>query len=63
MDQNLEPLFCGYSGTFNFYMFDAPSDSLMRFPLAVCKKVQWGLNLGAESNWFGPRLISVGIKR
>jgi hypothetical protein len=63
MDQNLEPLFCGYSGTFNFYMFDAPSDSLMRFPLAVCKKVQWGLNLGAESSWFSPCLIYVGVKR
>lgn len=70
--QGLEPLFCGYSGTFNFYMFDTPSDSLMRFPLAVCKKVQWGLNLvfrfvfkdrGAENRWFSPCLIYVGIKR
>jgi len=70
--QSLEPLFCGYSGTFNFYMFDTPSDSLMRFPLAVCQKVQLVLNLvfrsvfkdrGAESRWFSPCLIYVGIKR
>jgi hypothetical protein len=27
--QGLEPLFCGYSGTFNFDMFDTPSGSLM----------------------------------
>ena len=32
-------------------------------PLAVCKKVQWRLNLGAESSWFSPCLIYVGIKR
>ena len=70
--QGLEPLFCGYSGMFNFYMFDTPRGSLMRFPLAVCQKVQLMLNLvfrsvfkdrGAESRWFSPSLVYVGIKR
>ena len=70
--QGLEPLFCGYSGTFNFYMFDTPSGSLMRFPLAVCRKVQLVLNFvfrsafkdrGAESRWFSPSLVYVGIKQ
>jgi SAM-dependent methyltransferase len=70
--QGLAPLFCGYSGTFNFYMFQTPDGSWMRVPLVVCHKIQPVLNLvfrsvfrdrGAENGWFSPSLVYVGIKR
>ena len=70
--RSLEPQFCGYYGMFNFYMFHTSSGSWMRFPLAVCQKIQPLLNLvfhsvfkdrGAESPWFSPSLVYVGIKR
>lgn len=69
---SLEPQFCGYSGTFNFYMFHTSGRSPMHFPLAVCMKLQPVLNLvfrsvfgerGAESRWLSPSLVYVGLKR
>lgn len=70
--QSLERLFCDYYGTFNFYLFHTGPGSLMRLPLALCMKLQLVLNLlfrslfkdkGAESRWFSPSLLYVGIKR
>jgi SAM-dependent methyltransferase len=71
-DRKLERLFCGYYGTFSFYLFHTAPGSLMRIPLAVGMKAQPALNAlfraafkdrGAESGWFSPSLLYVGAKR
>ena len=68
----VEPLFCGYYGTFSFCLFNVRPGSLMRLPLAAGLKAQVALNAlfrgllkdrGAESAWFSPNLLFVGIKR
>jgi SAM-dependent methyltransferase len=70
--EQAERLFCGYYGTFSFYLFSAPPGSPMRVLLAACMKVQPVLNSlfrllleerGAESRWFSPTLLFLGVKR
>lgn len=68
----VQKLFCDYYGTFSFYLFTARPDSWMRVPLVACMKAQPVLNSlfrfllkgrGAESAWFSPNLLFVGVKR
>lgn len=70
--ETVRPLLCRYYGTFNFHLQNARADSFMRLPLALCAKLQLPLNVlfrlmlksqGAESPWFSPSLVFVGIKR
>jgi len=70
--EQAERLFCGYYGTFSFYLFRARPGSPMRVLLAACMKAQPVLNSlfrlllkerGAESSWFSPTLLFVGVKR
>jgi SAM-dependent methyltransferase len=67
-----QPLLCDYYGTFSFNLYNARPGSLMQLPLALCMKCQPILNAlfrtllrgrGAETPWFSPSLIFVGVKR
>jgi len=68
----VDRVFCDYVGTFNFCLFNARPDSLMRLPLAACMKAQPLLNAlfrllfkdkGVESPWLSPNLLFIGTKR
>jgi SAM-dependent methyltransferase len=68
---DLAPLLCGYYGTFSFGIFNAGPESTTRYLLIACDKVQRLLNAGfrllfgargAESRYFSPYLIFVGVK-
>jgi SAM-dependent methyltransferase len=65
-------IFCDYYGTFNFGLFNAPEDSPLQPILRMCMKFQLLLNAafrlflrerGAESPFFSPSLIFIGVKR
>ncbi|MFY9571161.1 MAG: class I SAM-dependent methyltransferase, partial [Blastocatellia bacterium] len=68
----IAPLYCNHYGTFNFGLFNAQPNSLRQFVLDLCIKLQTTLNLafrlllgdkGAESSFFSPALIYIGVKR
>jgi len=65
-------LYCDYYGTFNFGLFNAREDSPQRSILSLCMKLQMMLNVafrlflgerGAESSFFSPALLFIGVKR
>lgn len=65
------PLMCGYYGTFNFGLFNSRPSSWKRHLLRACGNAQRVLNAlfrllfgarGAESVYFSPYLIFVGVK-
>ncbi len=69
MRPDLEPLHCGYYGTFTFSLFYTDEGSLMRLPLRMAQRLQPLLNLafrlllgdrGAESGWFSPSILFIG---
>jgi len=68
---NVATLLCGYYGTFSFGIFNVRSGSTKRHLLMVCDKAQRLLNAafrflfgarGAESRFFSPYLIFIGVK-
>lgn len=68
----LECEFCDYFGTFDFGVFNTPEGSPLRFLLGFCKMWQAIFNAafprlfrdkGAESSFFSPYLIFIGIKK
>jgi SAM-dependent methyltransferase len=70
--QQVAPLYCNHYGTFNFGLFNAQPNSFKQFVLDLCIKLQTILNLafrlllgnrGAESSFFSPALIFIGVKR
>jgi SAM-dependent methyltransferase len=69
--KDLQQLFCGYYGTFSFYLFTAGHQKVQRHMLKAAYKVQPILNVlfrtmlgpkGAEGPMFSPFLIYVGRK-
>jgi O-antigen/teichoic acid export membrane protein/GT2 family glycosyltransferase/2-polyprenyl-3-methyl-5-hydroxy-6-metoxy-1,4-benzoquinol methylase len=70
--QRVAPLYCNHYGTFNFGLFNARENSPLRVLLEICMKFQVALNVafrlllgekGAESSFFSPALIFIGVKR
>ena len=70
--QNLEELFCGYYGIFNFNLFYSRNNALLRFVLKTLQKTQPPLNLLfrtvagnriIEFARFSPSLVFIGVKR
>ena len=68
----LSPRFCGYYGTFDFGLFNTQPGAPQRHVLALCRKLQLGLNVafrsllgerGAESRFSSPYLLYVGVKK
>lgn len=68
----VETVSCGYHGTFNFSLCSTRPDSPLRFLYAAGMKLQALLNIafrcffghrGADSAWFSPAILFVGIKR
>jgi len=68
---DVTPQLCGYFGTFSFGIFNTRPESKRRYLLMMCDKVQRLLNAlfrllfgarGAESRYFSPYLIFVGVK-
>ena len=71
-ERQFYPLFCDYYGTFNFGLFNVGDNRLLRTLLNVCMKIQVVLNItfrllfgkaGAESRFFSPALIFIGVKK
>jgi 2-polyprenyl-3-methyl-5-hydroxy-6-metoxy-1,4-benzoquinol methylase len=69
--KDLQQLFCGYYGTFSFYLFTAGNHALQRRILKAAYKVQPALNVlfrtmlgnkGAEGPAFSPFLMYIGRK-
>ena len=67
----LKTLFCGYYGTFDFGLFNAPEGTLRQRALSLAMGVQRLLNAvfrvalgrrGLESRLFSPYLIYIGVK-
>lgn len=67
---SLRTLYCGYYGVFSFSQFNTPAGSPLRYLLAACRFIQFGLNIlfrllfprgGPESAWFSPYLLYIGI--
>lgn len=70
--ERLLPLYCNYYGTFSFGLFNTKKNSPMGIILNLCNRLQLILNVvfrllfkdrGAESSWFSPGLIFIGIKK
>ncbi len=68
---DLNRRFCGYFGTFTFYLFACRSDSMKRFVLSGCRRLQRLLNVvfyllfrnrGWEHPRFSPYLLFIGQK-
>jgi SAM-dependent methyltransferase len=68
----LECKFCEYYGTFDFGLFNTKEGSPLRFLHGFCKMCQAFLNVifsvlfknkGAESGFFSPYLIFIGVKK
>jgi SAM-dependent methyltransferase len=71
-EEFLQSKFCGYYGTFDFGVFNTEQGSPLRFLLGLCKVWQAIFNAvfprlfrdkGAESSFFSPYLIFIGIKK
>jgi ubiquinone/menaquinone biosynthesis C-methylase UbiE len=71
-EEFLESKICKYYGTFDFGLFNTPEGSPLRFLLGFCKMWQAILNAvfpllfrdkGAESSFFSPYLIFIGVKK
>lgn len=72
-DENeLSTKYCDYFGTFHFGLFFAERNSLIKYIHIACMQAQNLLNLcfrllfgdkGAESRYFSPNLIFIGIKK
>lgn len=67
----LKTRFCGYFGTFTFYLFNTKPGSMKRFVLSGCRRLQRLLNVGfyllfRNRGWehprFSPYLLFVGQK-
>jgi len=65
-------LFCNYYGVFNFNIFNAKQNSLRKFILVICKKIQLIMNIifhfllknrKFDSKLFSPYIIFIGIKK
>ena len=69
--ERLSLLFCDYYGTFDFGLFNTQPSAPQRHVLAVCRKLQLGLNVafralgqkGAESRFSSPYLVYIGVKK
>lgn len=71
-DKLLDVKLCKYFGTFDFGLFNTKKGSPLKFLLNFCKLIQAFLNVlfpfffkdkGAESAFFSPYLIFIGIKK
>ena len=69
---NLTALLCDYYGTFTFDLFHSKKSSPLRYLVIFANAFQLFLNLvffalfgnrGAESRWFSPYLLYIGIKK
>jgi O-antigen/teichoic acid export membrane protein/GT2 family glycosyltransferase/2-polyprenyl-3-methyl-5-hydroxy-6-metoxy-1,4-benzoquinol methylase len=69
--QGVSTLFCDYYGTFNFGLFNSKRGTLRALALGFCMKLQLIINIalrllfkekGAESKFFSPALMFVGMK-
>jgi SAM-dependent methyltransferase len=68
---DLQSLFCGYYGTFNFYLFTGGPSAIRNKTLRLCHRVQPALNFafrtacrdrGIETGLFSPSLLYIGRK-
>jgi 2-polyprenyl-3-methyl-5-hydroxy-6-metoxy-1,4-benzoquinol methylase len=70
--QLLDTKLCNYYGTFDFVIFNTREGSPLRFLLSFCQMCQAVLNVifpclfkdkGAESSFFSPYLIYIGVRK
>jgi hypothetical protein len=68
----VRPLWCGYLGAFNFWLFNARRGSRIQPVLAACQRMQSLLNIafrvslkqrGAQTGLLSPHLLFIGVKQ